>query len=90
MGVKDMYFEDATRKQLLQVALYEDCHIDYKWEAVSELDYRKWHDDMLPTLIKLWGSGMSAFEIGIELDIPESTVRGKLKKYDLFGRRIKP
>lgn len=83
-----MHFEDATRNQLLHIALYESCSLDYKWQAVSELDYRRWHEDMLPTLIKLWGKGKSAFEIAIELDIPESTVRSKLQKYDLFGRRV--
>jgi len=81
-------FEDATRKQLLQIALHEECDIDYKWQAVAELEYRKWHDDMLPTLLKLWGAGLSAFDIAIELDLPESTIKGKLQQYGLFGRRV--
>lgn len=78
----------ATRQQLLTIALYEDCHIDLKWQAVAELEYRKWNDDMLPTLIKLWGKGLSTFEIAVELDIPVSTVRSRLTKYDLYGRRV--
>lgn len=78
----------ATREQLLTIALYENCSLDLKWQAVAELEYRKWHDDMLPTLIKLWGKGLSAFEIALELDIPVSTVRGRLTKYNLYGRRV--
>ena len=83
-----MYYEDATRKQLLQIALHEDCPINDKYEAVRELQLRQFTDDMLPDLVKLWGSGLSAFEIGIELGIPQSTVIGRLQKYNLYGKRV--
>jgi len=83
-----MNFEFATRQQLLQIALYEDCSLDDKWAAVAELEYRKWHDDMLPALVKMWGKGKSAFHIANELDLPESTIRGQLQKYNLYGKRV--
>lgn len=83
-----MYYEDATRKQLLQIALHEDCSIDDKYEAVRELQLRQFTDDMLPDLVKLWGAGLSTFEIGIELGIPQSTVIGRLQKYNLYGKRV--
>jgi len=83
-----MYYEDATRKQLLQIALHEDCSIDDKYEAVRELQLRQFTDDMLPDLVKLWGAGLSTFEVGIELGIPQSTVIGRLQKYNLYGKRV--
>ncbi len=83
-----MYFEDASKQQLLTVALYENCDLDYKYKAAKELQIRRWHNDMLPQLLTLWGKGYSAFQIGIEMEIPESTVRSQLRKYNLFGRRV--
>lgn len=83
-----MYFEDATRDELLQVALFEDCDISYKFEAVRELQLRQWHEDMLPDLVSMWGKGMSEFQIGIELGIPSTTVKAKLIKYNLYRKRV--
>ena len=83
-----IYMEDATKKQLLQIALHEDCDIDYKYDAAAELQMRQWQEEFLPELLRLWGKGMSAFNIGIEMGIPESTVRSRLRKYDLYGRRV--
>lgn len=84
-----IYFEDASRKQLLNIALYENCDLDLKYQAAAELQIRRWSDDMLPQLLTLWGKGYSAFQIGIEMEVPESTVRSQLIKYDLYGRRMK-
>lgn len=83
-----IYMEDANRKQLLQIALHENCSLDYKYEAATELQVRKWRDDMLPELIRLWGQGKSIFEISIEMEIPESTVHKRIQKYNLFGKRV--
>ena len=83
-----MYFEDATKQQLIQIALYEHCENAYKYEAIRELQVRKFTGDMLPDLIRLWGAGNSAFEVSVELGVPESTVRSQLIKYKLWGRRV--
>lgn len=84
-----MYFEFATKRQLLTIAFYEDCDLDYKYQAAYELQVRKWHDSMLPQLIRLWGEGMSVFDISIEMEIPEHTVRRQLVKWNLYGKRVK-
>lgn len=36
-----MNFESATKEELLQIALYEDCDIRYKYKACKELCKRK-------------------------------------------------
>lgn len=63
-----MFFEDATKKQLLQIALFEDCPLEYKNKAVCELQMR-WTDKLLPDLILLYGEGLSLSQIAIELGI---------------------
>ena len=83
-----MYLEDANRKQLLQIALYEDCPMEYKYAACREIQIRQWHESMLPELISMWGKGMQAFDIAIEMGIPENTVKNKLKKYKLYRKRV--
>lgn len=35
-----MNFEKATKEQLLQIALYEDCPMSFKYEACRELQKR--------------------------------------------------
>lgn len=36
-----MNFEHATKRQLLQIALYESCPIKDKYAAIRELELRK-------------------------------------------------
>lgn len=81
-----IYFEDASKEQLLTIALYEDCSLDDKYEAVRELQLRRWHDDLLPHLVTLWGKGHTIFEISIELGLSENTVKAQLYKYDLYKK----
>lgn len=83
-----LYLEDATKEQLLTIALYEDCELDYKYAACRELQLRKWHDDMLTDLVRLWGKGYTAFDIAIELGVSENTVIYQLRKYGLRGKRV--
>ena len=83
-----IYFEDATRQQLLTIALYDDCSLDDKYEAVRELQLRQWHDDLLPQLVNLWGRGYTIFDISIELGLQENTVKAQLYKYDLYKKRV--
>lgn len=83
-----MYWEDATKQQLLQICLWEDCPLEYKFEAARELQLRQWHDDYLPELVRLWGKGMSSWNIAIELGIDQGVVSWQLEKHGLYGRRI--
>jgi DNA-binding protein Fis len=80
-------FEDATKRQLLQIALREDCSLDNKYEAVRELQLRQWNDSMLQDLVLLFGRGLSPFDVAIELGLDEYTVRKKLDQYGLKRRR---
>jgi hypothetical protein len=36
-----IHIENATRKELLQIALHENCDIDYKYAAIRELQRRQ-------------------------------------------------
>ena len=83
-----IYFEDASRQQLLTIALYDNCSLSDKYEAARELQMRQWHDDMLPQLVSLWGSGCTIFDIAIELGLTENTVKAQLYKYDLYKKRV--
>jgi len=87
--MKQLYFEDATRAQLLQIALYEDCQLEYKYAAARELDIRRWRDYMLTDLVLLWGKGYTMFDIAIELGISKTTVKNKLYELGLLGKRAK-
>jgi hypothetical protein len=40
-----MHFEDALKTQLLQICLYEDCELEYKYAAARELQLRQWRED---------------------------------------------
>jgi hypothetical protein len=80
-------FEDATKRQLLQIAMREDCSLDDKYAAVRELQLRQWNDSMLQDLVLLFGRGLSPFDVAIELGLDEYTVRKKLDHYGLKRRR---
>lgn len=82
-----VHFEDATKKQLIHICLVEECPIDYKYQAARELQLRQWHDDYLTDLVRLWGIGMTAFQIAIELGIEHNVVNYQLQKNGLFRKR---
>jgi hypothetical protein len=78
----------ASKRQLIQIALWEDCSIDYKFEACRELQIRQWRDDFLPDLLRLWGEGNTSSQVAIELGLEQSVVAWQLEKHGLYGRRI--
>jgi hypothetical protein len=82
-----MNLENATKKQLLQIALYEDCPLSFKYEALRELDLRKWSDIHLQKLLKYWGMGKTQDWIAEKLGMDFSTVGYYLMKYGLFKVR---
>ena len=61
-----MNFENATKNQLLQIALYEDCPLDYKYQAIKELQYRHIPEDIQADIMYQFGVGKSAEEIAEE------------------------
>src|SRR5690625_4499366 len=83
-----MFLEDASTEQLITICLYEECRLDIKYRAARELQLRRWHDDMLPDLIQLWGKGLSTFDISIELGIEENQVKWQLTKHKLYKKRV--
>lgn len=83
-----MYWEDATKKQLLQVAFFEDCSLDDKYAAARELQLKRWDSAFLQKLVKYWGNGMSDGEIALKLGVEKWEVQEKLNKYGLYGRRV--
>jgi ATP/maltotriose-dependent transcriptional regulator MalT len=87
--MNQFYFEDATKEQLITICLYEDCPLEYKYEAARELEIRKWREEMLTELVRLWGKGYSTFEIAIELGIDENTVKWQLRKHGLYRKRVR-
>lgn len=81
-----MQFDKATKKQLLQIALAEDCSIDDKYRAVSELQMR-WNEDMLTEIVIMYGKGYSPKEIADYLGVSCQVVGGVVSKYNLRRAR---
>jgi transposase-like protein len=82
-----MNFEKATKRQLLTIALYEPCPLEYKYRAARELQMR-WTDEMLVDLVRLYGQGKEVWEIAEYLGISESVVKDKILSYRLYRGRI--
>jgi hypothetical protein len=82
-----MRYEDATKRQLLQIAMREECSLDDKYAACREMQIRQWRDTMLEELVLLYGRGLSPFQVAIELGIEEYTVRNKINQYGLKRRQ---
>lgn len=84
-----MDYQDATKKQLLQIALYEDCSLDDKYEAVRELQLKRWDGAFIRLLVKYWGMGMSYIDIADKFGVETWEVKKQLLKYGLYGKRVK-
>lgn len=84
-----MRWELATKRQLLQIALYEICPLSFKYEALRELELRKWSDIHLQKLVKYWGLGYTQEQIAEKLGVEFETVGYYLRKHGLYKvRRI--
>jgi hypothetical protein len=77
----------ATKVHLLQIALKEDCPLDYKYKACSELQMR-WNNDMLTDVVIMVGRGCSGLEIADYLGIDVETVGGIISKYKLRRAKV--
>jgi hypothetical protein len=83
-----MEWHTATKKQLIQICINEDCSFEDKYEAARELQLRQWRDEYLTDLVRLWGEGKSSPQIAWELGIDKQAVAWQLEKYELYGSRI--
>jgi hypothetical protein len=84
-----MDFADATKKQLLTIALHEECPLDDKYAAIRELQLKTWGPLFLQKLVKYWGMGLSDKQIADKFGVEIWEVKKQLQKYNLYGTRIK-
>lgn len=82
-----MKWEKASKPQLLQIALNEDCPLEFKYQACSELQMR-WNNDMLTDVVIMYGKGYSPKEIAEYLGISCEMVGGIISKYDLRRAKV--
>lgn len=84
-----MDFMDATKKQLLTICLFEDCPLEYKYQAIRELQLKNWGPTFLQKLLKYWGMGLTEEQIAERFGVEVWEVNDQLQKYNLFGKRLK-
>lgn len=83
-------FTIAKKAQLLQIAMFEDCKIDWKYAAVKELQRRKRlaKEDYLPQIVYLFSKGLIAPEIARELSISSQKVEKTINQHKLWKVRL--
>jgi len=64
--VTQMNFENATKEQLLQIALHEPCELEYKYEAIKQLHYRQIPEDVQADILYRFGIGIEIEDIASE------------------------
>lgn len=77
------------KKQLLTIALHEDCPLEMKYEVARELQLKNWGPTFLQKLVKYWGMGLSDVKIAELFGVEEWEVHKQLLKYNLYGKRVK-
>jgi hypothetical protein len=87
--LSDMDFQDATKKQLLTIALYEECSLDDKYAAIRELQLKTWGPLFLQRLVKYWGMGLTDIQIADKFGVEIWEVKKQLQKYNLYKSRVK-
>jgi DNA invertase Pin-like site-specific DNA recombinase len=85
-----MNWHQATREQLLQVALDEDCSFDYKYKACSILQYQQHLNkaDHLQEIVYLFAKGMLVSEIAKVLSISHQHVEKIINQKELWRTRL--
>ena len=61
-----MNYEFATKQQLLQIALDEECDNQYKYRAIKELQYRYMPEEIRADMIYRLGTGSSLKQVAEE------------------------
>lgn len=87
--LSSMNIDEATKKQLLTICLFEDCPLEYKYMAAKELQLKNWGPTFLQKLLKYWGMGLSDVKIAELFGVEEWEVKKQLLKYHLYGSRVK-
>lgn len=83
-------WEKASREQLLQVALHEECEMDYKYKACSILQYQ-WHlnkADHLQEIVYLFSKGLIVPEIARILSVSHQYVEKVINQKELWRTRL--
>jgi hypothetical protein len=83
-------WEKASREQLLQVALHEDCEIEYKYKACSILQYQRHLNkaDHLQEIVYLFSKGLLVPEIAIILNVTSQHVEKIINQKNLWKSRL--
>lgn len=83
-------WNEATREQLLQVALHEDCENDYKYKACSILQYQRHLNkaDHLQEIVYLFSKGLLVSEIAKVLSISHQHVEKIINQKELWRTRL--
>jgi DNA invertase Pin-like site-specific DNA recombinase len=83
-------WNEATREQLLQVALDEDCSFDYKYKACSILQYQQHLNktDYLQEIVYLFSKGLRVPEIARILSITHQHVEKIINQKQLWKTRL--
>jgi hypothetical protein len=84
-----MNFDEATKKQLLTICLFEECPLEYKYESIRELQLKNWGPTFLQKLLKYWGMGYSEESIAEKFGVEQWEIKKQLLKYNLYGSRVK-
>lgn len=84
-----MNYDEATKKQLLTICLFEDCPLEMKYAAARELQLKNWGPTFLQRLLKLWGMGFSETQIADKFGVEIWEIKKQLLKYNLYGSRVK-
>lgn len=79
--------EQATKQQLLTIALYEDCDNDKKFDAIRELEKRK-RNNHDADIVYMWGKGHNLHVIASELRMDVQRLKKEMSKLGLWGRKV--
>lgn len=83
-------WNSATREQLLQIAIHEDCEIDYKYKACSILQYQRHLNkaDYLQEIVYLFSKGLRVPEISKVLSISHPHVEKIINQKELWRTQL--
>lgn len=84
---KTLDMSEAPKKLLFHICFHEHDDRDNQYEALRELQLRRWSDIHLQKLVKWWGQGKTAKWIAVQLGVDEEVVKWQLQNNGLYGVR---